>query len=59
MILKKKIDQYSIFFTDECSIDLSPYTKDWIRLEPEATKRLKNGDLSVYNLVNRQDKKFE
>ena len=38
MILEKKIDQYSIFFTDECSIDLSPYTKDWIRLEPETTK---------------------
>ena len=39
MILEKEIDQYSIFFTDECMINLSPYTKDWIRLEPEIIKK--------------------
>ena len=59
LILERKIDQYSLFFTDECSIDLSPYTKDWIRLEPDEAKKLKDGDLSVYNLVNRQERKFE
>ena len=59
MILARNLDPQCIFFTDECKIDLSPYTKDSIRLEPETKTKLKSGDLSVYNLINRQQKKFE
>ena len=59
MILARNLDPHCIFFTDECKIDLSPYTKDSIRLEPETKEKLKSGDLSVYNLINRQQKKFE
>ena len=55
----KKIDHTSLFFTDKCSIDLSPFTKDSIRLEPETAKKLKAGDLSVYPLINREEKIFE
>ena len=41
MILEKNLDSQCIFFTDECRMDLSPYTKDWIRLEPETKKKIK------------------
>ena len=59
MILARNLDFHCIFFTDEFKIDLSSYTKDSIRLEPETKEKLKSGDLSVYNLINRQQKKFE
>ena len=59
MILARNLDPHCIFFTYECKIDLSLYTKDSIRLEPETKEKLKSGDLSVYNLINRQQKKFE
>ena len=42
MILARNLDPYCIFFTDECKIDLSPYTKDSIRLEIETKIKLKS-----------------
>ena len=46
-------------FTDECKFDLGAYTRDWIRLDSESQKKLKNGDLNVYDLINRTTRKFE
>jgi len=59
MILDRKINYDQIMFTDECIIDLSAYTNDSIRLDPEAKEQLKNGEKEVYELVNRPIKKFE
>ena len=36
MILNKKTNSKIILYTDECKEDLSPYTKDFIRLDPLA-----------------------
>lgn len=58
-ILDKKISYKEIMFTDECKIDLSPYTNDLIRLDPEDKEKLKNGESQAYNLINRPQKKFE
>ena len=38
---------------------MSPYTNDSIRLTNESKIKLKRGDLEVYDLINRQEKKFE
>lgn len=59
MILPEIQSLIAFFFSDECKIDLSPYTKDSIRLEPETKTKLKSGDLSVYNLINRQQKNLK
>ena len=58
-IIEKKIKGDNIFFTDETKIDMSPYTNDSIRLTNESKIKLKRGDLEVYDLINRQEKKFE
>ena len=58
-ILEKGIDPKSIMFTDECKFDLGAYTRDWIRLDSESQKKLKDGDLDVYDLINRPTRKFE
>ena len=59
MILKRGINFDQIMFTDECIIDLSAYTNDSIRLDPEMQEELKNGKKEVYNLINREKRKFE
>jgi len=41
-------------FTDETKIDLSPFTRDSIRLTKENTKKLKNGNIDIYQLISRQ-----
>ena len=46
-------------FTDECKVNLSNYTNDWLRLDPEMQKKLKSGEKEVYELLNRPIKKFE
>ena len=46
-------------FTDECKINLSSYTNDWIRLEPSMKEKLKKGEQEAYDLINRPIKKFE
>ena len=58
-IIEKKIKGDNIFFTDETKIDMSPYTNDSIRLTNESKTKLKRVDLEVYELINRQEKKFE
>ena len=58
-ILKRGINFDTIMFTDECKVSLSSYTNDWIRLEPEFQKKLKNGEKEPYELINRPIKKFE
>ena len=58
-ILKRKINYDNIMFTDECKVNLSFYTNDWIRLEPEMQKKLKNGEKEPYALINSPMKKFE
>ena len=58
-IIEKKIKGDNIFFTDETKIDMSPYTNDSIRLTNESKIKLKRGELEVYDLINRQEKKFE
>ena len=59
MIIERKINFDQIMFTDECIIDLSTYTNDSIRLDPKAQEQLKNGDREVYELINRENRKFE
>jgi len=59
MILNRGINYDQIMFTDECIIDLSAYTNDSIRLDPEMQEELKNGRKEVYNLINREKRKFE
>ena len=46
-------------FTDECRFELGSYTRDWIRLDPESKKKLKDGDNDIYDLINRSERKFE
>ena len=60
MILEKfNSKNHSIFWTDETQIDLCNYTNDYIRLSEESQKKLDNGDLDVYELITRPQKKFE
>jgi len=58
-ILEKKLSGQQIMFTDETKIDLSPFTRDSIRLTKENTKKLKNGSVDIYQLISRQERKFE
>ena len=58
-MLKRGVNFNNIMFTDECKVSLSSYTNDWIRLEPEIQKKLKNGEKEPYELINRSIKKFE
>ncbi|MBR4616754.1 MAG: hypothetical protein IKO55_14185, partial [Kiritimatiellae bacterium] len=54
------IEGKNIFFTDETKIDTSPYTAgETIRLTPKKKKELKEGKEKAYNLINRQERKFE
>ena len=53
-ILEKNIDGKNIIFTDEAKRDMSPYTRDSIRLTKNNQKKLKKGELDVYNLINRE-----
>ena len=46
-------------FTDETKIDMSTFLRDSIRLTRGTQNKLKRGDLSIYNLINREEKKFE
>lgn len=46
-------------FTDEAKIDMSPYTRDSIRLTKSSQKKLKKEKLDVYQLINREQRKFE
>ena len=58
-ILEKKLSGQQIMFTDETKIDLSPFTRDSIRLTKENTAKLKNGSVDIYELISRQERKFE
>ena len=58
-ILNKGISGKHILFTYETKIDLSPYVRDSIRLSKEYLDKLKKGDLDIYELINRPEKKFE
>ena len=53
MILDKHIKAEQIFFSDESKIELGPFTRDLIRLDPQ--KKL--FDKERYNLINRNQKK--
>ena len=44
-------------FNDEAKIDMTPYTRDYIRLTKNSQKKLKKGELDVYNLINREQRK--
>ena len=46
-------------FTEETKIDLSPFTRDSIRLTKENTIKLKNGNVDIYELISRQERKSE
>jgi hypothetical protein len=59
MVLKKKWTGKEIFFTDETQIDLSNYVNDAIRLSKKNEQKLKNGELDIYDLITRPQKKFE
>lgn len=58
-ILAKNLSGKQIMFTDETKIDLSPFTRDSIRLTKESTSKLKEGDVGIYELISRQERKFE
>ena len=45
--------------TDECELDFGAYTRNWIKLESEAQKKLKDENLNFYELINRSTRKFE
>ena len=47
----KKLDNSSFLFADECSIDLSQFSKYSKRLEPKIDKKLTVGNFSVYPLI--------
>ena len=59
MILERKINFDEIMFTDESKISMGSYTHDFIRLDPNAQKKLKTGERDVYSLINRPQHKFE
>ena len=46
-------------FSDETKIDMSPFLRESIRLTKGTQNKLKEGDLSIYSLINREEKKFE
>lgn len=48
-----------IFFTDETQIDLSGYVHDKIRLSRVNEKKLQKGELDVYDLITKPQKKFK
>ena len=52
-ILNMNIMPEQIFFTDESRIELSSFSNDWIRLDPQ----VKWSD-NTYRLINRPEKKF-
>ena len=54
MILDRHIKAEQMFFSDESKIELGSFTRDSIRLDPQ-----KKIDSDRYNLLNRQQKKFE
>ena len=45
-------------FTNEFKFDYRDYTRDWIRLVFESQQKLKDGDLDVYELIKRANKKI-
>ena len=59
MVLEKGWTGKDIFFTDETQIDLSNYVYDAIRLTKENEEKLSQGNLDVYDLMTRPQKKFE
>jgi hypothetical protein len=56
MIIERKLNFDQILFTDECNIDLSPYTNDWSRLEPDIQKKIRHEEPECYTLINRPQK---
>ena len=59
MIIERNINYVQILFTDESKISMDYYTHDFIRLDPEEQKKLKNGERDVYTLLNRPEHKFQ
>ena len=58
-IIDKGLKGEEIMFSDEKKIDMSPFLRDSISLTSGTQNKLKEGDLSIYNLINREEKKFE
>ena len=58
-ILKRMIDGKNILFTDETQIKTGAFVKDSIRLSQENQRKLKEGVIEAYDLINRPEKKFE
>ena len=58
-ILERGIDPKSIMFTDECKFNWGAYTRDWFMLDSESQKKLKDGDLKFYDLINIPKRKFD
>ena len=46
-------------FSDETKIDMSHFLRESIRLTKGIQNKLKEGDLSIYRLINKEEKKFE
>ena len=49
----------SVFFTDETQIQTGDYIKDSIRLSKENQIKLREGKKDAFDLINRQEKKYE
>ncbi|MBQ3972112.1 MAG: hypothetical protein II687_07925, partial [Selenomonadaceae bacterium] len=58
-MLERGIDGGKIFFTDETQIQTGVYIKDSIRLSKENQIKLKEGKKEAFDLINRQEKKYE
>ena len=58
-MLDLDISGKQIFFTDETQIKTGSFVKDSIRLSKENQEKLKTGKIEAFNLINREEKKFE
>ena len=58
-VIERGLSGDQIMFSDETKIDMSPFLRDSIRLTKGTQNKLKEGDLSIYSLINREEKKFE
>ena len=58
-MLSRKIKGNQILFTDETAIDMGSYTNDSIRLSKENREKLRKGEKEAFDLINREEKKFE
>ena len=58
-VIERGLSGNQIMFSDETKIDMSPFLRESIRLTKGTQNKLKEGNLSIYSLINREEKKFK